>query len=262
MSLFFSSKSSASTASAAVPTVPVKAEDSKFELATVSSPLAGAMSLGSFLSTSAKKKVHKRKGTERGFSVNGPIPQMTITEMGSANRVYKHITSYTVSAWLTASNAGAAFANHGIIASNDITNFSSWSTVFDQYRIRRVQAWILPRTSQQATSAVTANQGQLVSVIDYDDSANLSSFNAGMQYANALLGPGQQGHYRDFEPHIAVAVYSGAFTSFANMDASTWIDCASTGVNFFGLKAGVTLTDASYVYDLDLRLHVEFRNSR
>jgi len=151
------------------------------------------------------------------------------------------------------------YAQH-TVSSTDITNFSSWSTVFDQYRILRAEVWIVPRLSQVSSS--TVNPGQLVSVIDYDDGNALGSFADGLQYSNALVGPGLQGHYRDFAPHIAVGAYSGSFTSYANLDATTWIDCASTGVSFYGLKAASTVTDATYTYDINVRLHVQFRNSR
>jgi hypothetical protein len=184
---------------------------------------------------------------------------MTITESESANVPYNHVTSYTYAGFLTTSNSVPTYAQH-TVTSTDITNFSSWSTVFDQYRILRAKVWIVPRVSQ--VSSTSANPGQLVTVIDYDDGNALSSFAAGLQYSNALVAPGLQGHYRDFAPHIAVGAYSGTFTSYANMDATTWIDAASTGVSFYGLKAASTVTDATYTYDINVRLHVQFRNSR
>lgn len=57
---------------------------------------------------------------------------------------------------------------------------------------------------------------------------------------------------------MAVAVYSGAFTSFANAPSS-WIDSGSPNVQHYGLKAAVTATAAVQTYNLQVRARVSFR---
>jgi len=68
-------------------------------------------------------------------------------------------------------------------------------------------------------------------------------------------------HYRKFIPHVAVASYSGTFTSFTN-EVAPWIDIASPSVQHYGLKTACTPTTAVVQYTARARLSVSFRNVR
>jgi hypothetical protein len=140
---------------------------------------------------------------------------------------------------------------------NQLSNVSGLISVFDQYKIDKIEAWVVPRTS---VTTASLNTGILWSTVDYDD-ANPTTIGYLQEYQNALSAPGYCGHYRSWAPHVAIAAYSGTFASFANA-ANQWIDSASTGVQHYGLKLGITRTDAAYVFDLIARLTVSFRNTR
>jgi len=136
-----------------------------------------------------------------------------------------------------------------------LDQISSLTAVFDQYRVNMVEAWILPffGTSNGYTS--------YASVIDYDDASNLTTYAQALDYTNVVETQISNGHYRKFVPHIAVAAYSGSFTSYENVTAP-WIDCSSTAVQHYGLKIASPATSVSSTITATYRLHVSFRNVR
>jgi len=133
---------------------------------------------------------------------------------------------------------------------------SSFSALFDQYRITRVECWLTPIP---ATTGLISFQNW-ASVVDLDDSTNLGSFAAALDYDSCLVSPISMAHYRSFKPGVALSAYAGGFGSYAH-EISPWIDMASTGVNHYGIKLASNIT-AVAVVDLTYRLHVEFRSNR
>jgi hypothetical protein len=107
---------------------------------------------------------------------------------------------------------------------------------FDQYRIEAIRFSVIPQNN--AIGLVTNSTTSLVplySVIDYDDANALGSANAAVAYNNCVtLAPGESCE-RLFKPRMALAAYSGAFTSYSNTQP-TWIDVVSPGVQHYGIK--------------------------
>jgi hypothetical protein len=207
---------------------------------------------------SRSKNVLKKGKLEKTFSDVSSLPGMAISEK-MANQVWTHVETQVDLAFITTSNAGAVFAEHTVTLSGDVNDYTSLIAIFDQYRCTRVQFWLVPRIGPAQITAA-ANTGLVASVVDYDD-AGAPTFAQLLEYRNVLVGPGSQGHYRDFKPHTAMAVYAGAFTSFANM-ADEWLDCASSGIYYYGVKTGFEVTDSAYIYDAIIRTTWEFRNQR
>jgi hypothetical protein len=139
-----------------------------------------------------------------------------------------------------------------------IDQSASLVNIFDQYRIREVEFWLIPRINGVLT---TSYGGLLSSVIDLDDSTLLSQPNQAGDYASCVTTESTQGHYRRFKPHAAIAAYSGAFTSFANQQ-SPWCDTSSPSIVHYGIKLALTVHSTQVVYDINTRLHMEFRSVR
>jgi hypothetical protein len=131
------------------------------------------------------------------------------------------------------------------------------SVVFDQYRIDCAEIWVTPR---QPNSNAT-NPGLIYSVVDYDDATSLSSASQAQEYANCIYSCGGTGHYRCLKPRMAVAAFSGAFSSYANMEPQ-WIDMASYDVQHYGVKLFFDQTSAALTYDVRCRLHYSLRATR
>jgi len=184
------------------------------------------------------------------------MPPIVKVKLGNAEfRVVQTVESL---AYATASNAVATFTTltFSVGALDQITPLTA---LFDQYRIELVEVWLTPRMT--AANGIALNFGQFHSVIDFDDNNSLTTVPQALDYENCVFGAGCVGHYRRWVPHIAMAAYSGAFTSFANV-TSPWIDAASSAVQHYGLKTAWTVCDGAYIYDIQYRLHTVWRNVR
>jgi hypothetical protein len=142
-------------------------------------------------------------------------------------------------------------------ASFALSSFSAatpYTSLFDQYKFEQVEAWIETPIAQGSTTFPT----QLVSCVDLDDANTPTTLSLVQNHQGALMTGGAAGHYHKWVPHMAVAVYSGAFTSFSNAPAG-WIDSGSPSVQHYGLKAGVSNATSIPVYTLIVRAVLAFR---
>jgi hypothetical protein len=143
----------------------------------------------------------------------------------------------------------------------DITTISG---VFDQYKINMIEIIFKPRANMAPVATANTGQGQLFTVLDYDDNTALTSVTAAENYSNCITSEYYQQQRRCFRPRIAVAAYgNGAFSSYANVPAP-WIDMSSLLVPHYGVKAIVDLGTTNYLqtYDITWRCNVSFRSTR
>lgn len=185
------------------------------------------------------------------FSNYADLPR----QRDSENRTFSMVQTVVNTAFITSSVALNTY-NVKQFQFNDIDQYSSLALVFDQYRIAAIEVYL----TESGANANLSNDGKLTSVIDFDDVTVLTGTQA-YDYSNAVTTSGASGHYRHFIPHVAVAAYSGAFTSFANQPAP-WIDTSSPGVAHYGLKTMITPTSTVKTIDLVYRLHVQLRSVR
>jgi hypothetical protein len=136
---------------------------------------------------------------------------------------------------------------------SSLGNASSFAAIFDTYRIVGVRVQFIPETGIISLPSV-------YTVIDYDDSS-ATALSALVEYDTLKVAPPGAFFERSLVPRIAVAAYSGAFTSFAQM-SNQWIDCGSTGVVFYGLKYALTATTAVATYQILTTYTIQFRNPR
>jgi hypothetical protein len=202
------------------------------------------------------KGTSQSRGDGQLFNMNGLPPRMKVPKLDNAPyRILQMVNIGSIT-----SSASLAVFNGVVFSLSQVDQVSSLIAVFDQYRITEIEVWYMPRTSSTSVTG-TGNAGLLASVLDYDDGTALTSFASALDYTNALVSSGVDGHYRRFKPHCAVAAYSGAFTSYANVE-SPWLDAVSTTVQHYGVKTAWTVTDTAYTQDILARFHVEFRNVR
>jgi hypothetical protein len=159
------------------------------------------------------------------------------------------------------SNAAVPTTYAKSFTSADILQFSSFASIFDQYKIDFVEVWFTPYGA-----ALNANYNanvRIYTVVDYDDANTGSLTPATMQeYTNCVTTRCTEGHYIKFKPHQAKAIYGGTFTAFGNEPAG-WIDCASTAASMYGVKALIEPTSSAGDLKIDLvsRITVSFRNT-
>jgi len=178
----------------------------------------------------------------------GRIPHMNDPHVDQ--KVYKFVEQYTWDAVLTTSNAVQVAAGLSFTLSL-LSDATDYTALFDQYRVDRCEFWIIPQS--QALGSL------MKSVVDYDNTTTTATNAYFDAYSNCHTTTLAQGHYRSFVPHIAIAAYAGAFTSFANAGPQ-WLDCASPGINHYGIKWTAEVTPAAIPIDVVLRVHMSFRN--
>jgi hypothetical protein len=170
--------------------------------------------------------------------------------------MFRTITTVLNQALITSSLTTSQFASLVFTLANNIPDYASMA--FDQYRLAMVEVDILPSASQNLAAAATLTAGTYVSAIDYDDATNATSIQQLLDYDNAVLHRSYERSLRTFVPRAAVAAYSGAFSSFANV-AGLWYDKAFPNVQYYGLKLGMPSSSTSTVFDVAVRTLVEFR---
>jgi hypothetical protein len=184
-----------------------------------------------------------------------PIPKVPYSSTN--NKPFKVVQTIYQDSLVTTSTSTPTTMNI-IITAASLDQASTFASLFDQYRINKLEIWISPKYSAQNVNTSSA----YLSVIDYDDSTALSSFNAGLDYQNCVTSGIQQSQYRCFTPHIAVAGYTGSFGGFTNMTAP-WIDWSSTSVVHYGLKCIFNQSSSTGIpIDVTYRVHFENRNLR
>jgi hypothetical protein len=147
-----------------------------------------------------------------------------------------------------------------------LTNFngaSDYTNVFDQYRLKVASVRFDPMYDSSLFVPPNVNP-RLFSCIDYDDANGITAGQL-LQYDTAVESPAGTGHVRTLLPRMALAAYSGAFTSYANV-ADQWIDVASNSVHHYGVKYVVASGNAGQTILQNFIVHVEafweFRASR
>jgi len=147
-------------------------------------------------------------------------------------------------------------ANFTFILSN-LPDYTDFTALFDQYCIIRVDLKFMPQTTENNS---TATPGSLLTVVDHDDSASITSSQS-YEYESLVATNCTKGQIRTVYPRVAIATYSGAFTSFANQRA--WIDCGSPGVIHYGLKTVQTASTTNiYAYTVEVVYYLCFRDVR
>jgi len=190
---------------------------------------------------------------------SGAFPNLNLFKSATGGgQVYSIVAQTAAATLMTTSNSVITFGSQAFALSG-LNNVAGYTAVFDQYKITKIEAWIYAIESATVGEPVLGAATWL-SVVDYDDNTALASYNKGTDYKTCYQSNLTDGHYRCFVPHVAVAVYSGTFTSFKN-EVADWIDSASTGVQHYGIKTASNITPNPVTVQAIYRYHVSFRNT-
>lgn len=140
----------------------------------------------------------------------------------------------------------------------DIPGYTELTALYDQYKIGLCEVAFMPSATTSNTSTIM-NYG-VASVIDHDDANTLSIFNDYAQYQSCAVHASLKPFKRVFTPRLAVAAYSGAFTSYANV-GDMWIDAASASVEHYGVKVWIGTTNTAIHYQVWAKVHVDLRET-
>jgi len=213
-----------------------------------------------------KPKTKKSNRSGRSPMANGDIPvRPKRTYSTTSCRLPKVTEMTTVRAQQFTTVGALAAATQAPTYYFALSNFNVGTGFYDQYRIDAIRFSIVPQNN--AVGLVTNSTTTLVDVycvIDYDDASGLIGPATASAYSNCIiLHPGESLE-RTFQPRMAVAAYSGAFTSYANTEP-LWIDAASTGVQHFGIKLWIPAAAAAQTllqtWDITIEAFVTMRKA-
>jgi len=210
----------------------------------------------------------KRRKTKGGFTQGGTASSSVMQPLvrdvpfplrgTRSDQTYEFSQSYELTSWAVSSITVPTFTSNNFTL-NSLDQVSSLVAVFDQYMIANIRIQLIPRAN--VVDGTIVNSGLFTSLIDLDDVASLSTIGQAQDFQTALSSRGTETHVRTFKPRVAIAAYSGAFTSYANMGAQ-WIDTSSTTVQHYGIKTAWTATSIILTYDAVITFLVKFRNVR
>jgi len=175
------------------------------------------------------------------------------------NKIYEFVQLTNFGTVITTSNvATVGYARAWMLS--DLVQASSFTAIFDQYRLAKCEVWFTPESGSNLTPVANI-KGSMYSAVDYDDDTSTNLPATLQQKENCISAPFQNGHHWIYVPHVAMAAYSGAFSSFANVSAP-WIDVASASVKHYGIKAVVDATTnaGDILVQIQARFTFQFRN--
>lgn len=172
---------------------------------------------------------------------------------------------------IVTSTTSDTFTNQFFALSN-VPNSSEFTSLYDQYKINAVKVSLIPRgNTAEITAASGASavfQGQSVgvfSVIDYDDTALLTSINEACQYQNMKMSRATRTHSRYLKPRFNLQgiTNQGTGATGPTMNTRGWIDCSQINVPHFGLKwAFQQNVNYNLQYDVKIDYYLAFKNVR
>ena len=155
-----------------------------------------------------------------------------------------NLNNYDVSAWSADRITDLQQGGYTLwFTLDDVSNFTEFTNLFDQYRITGVELEFLYSGQTTATSAAglgisMASMPQLLICTDNDDSNAPvgESTIAEHDTAKTIIMDGRVHKYRVPFPKVATAVYNGLITTAYGATGGKWLDCSNTAVPHYGVK--------------------------
>jgi len=178
----------------------------------------------------------------------------------SDNRVNVKVVKTVTRGLISGSTSGASFYSFAFTLA-DLPEYASFTNLYDQYRIVKIQCLFMPLTLLQTAGTSVVTSSALVVIADYDDNSSLTTMAQLYNYQNVQFCKCQDKLEFAIRPRIAMAAYSGSFTSYANLSPQ-WIDTNSTAVQHYGIKCGIDQSTQIPSWVFYARYFLEFRAVR
>ena len=211
----------------------------------------------------ARKKTHKNKYAQSG---SGSIPRTLVSKSG-----YRSTTAVTrmVSLSPLSGTSGTDDLASYSFQLSDLPNYTAFTALYDQYRIRAVKMEFIPQQAYApvvlAGVVVNVNAPLLTTCLDLDDATTPTS--AVVQAHESAMCHGTLNssciakYTRWVKPAIAIENYqTGGFGGYTSK-TDQWCDSASPATQHYGLKAWVACPSGSgaYVTYVMATYYLEFR---
>lgn len=241
-----------STSSGACVPRKVSLEERKQMLAL---PITSALKQGASFGKRGKKKGNKRSKAELHTVCSNDTRPPWLKRPSTRDVVVSTTLTVVSQNFIVTSTTVPVFAGW-FFQLAALPDYASYAACFDEYMFREIEVLIEPQQTETTSGAV----GMYVTCVDVDDATAPTTAAELGGSESAVNSQATASHYHRFQPSAAVATYSGAFTSFANV-VGLWCDCASPSIQHYGLKgASYGSTTSAQTLLIQWRAHVLFRS--
>lgn len=206
------------------------------------------------------KLMMKRRGYRRSRISNiNKVPIRYSSEQALGNISVVSGTSFT----------GAAYS---IYLAGFLPNYSEFSAMFDQYRLRTILMKFRLVAPPEANNTPLTLQyyPDIICTVDHDDANTPADMATLRQYGKSKFGILKPNYWFTYRCHPTAnfQVYRSAVTTaYAPANSRVWIDIAQNDVPFYGVKVGVDVSSMGTLASLlsvEVRAYCtwEFKNTR
>lgn len=148
----------------------------------------------------------------------------------------------------------------------DLPNQGEFATLFDQYRITKLNVVFIPNQNYAVVASVGSSTTKIMTAIDYDDATAWTNVNDALQYESLLISNFDEKFSRKFKPKTTSAVFDNSqnLVSQTSELTSKWLDIANANAQYFGLKYALTQTTSSFAsgWRVYMQVSIELKNVR
>lgn len=159
-------------------------------------------------------------------------------------------------ATVTAATSGSPTETNFVFHLSDHPQYTSWTTLFDQYTIPQASVTV----ESQLPAGSTSLPITVYTALDFDNSTALGSISAIEDFATCreqVLGVATR-LVRSVKPTIKNNVMNSGGSVIAGL-AQGWIDCAQPAVNFYGIRTMLS-QEAALTVKYTVTIWFAFRN--
>lgn len=149
---------------------------------------------------------------------------------------------------------------------NDMSGYTEFTSLFDQYKIYKVKVQWFPLQTQATVGAASAVTPFILTAVDYDDKVAPASGSVLLEYANMRT----HSFFKNFaitlrpKPQLTAITQTGGATGVALAPNNVWLDAASSSVEHYGFKYCIPQVSANNIAGWRLIAHyfVTLKNVR
>jgi hypothetical protein len=191
------------------------------------------------------KQLKKARNQPKKSLLDRKVRVETLSQLVTYTYVQRYFPSATT---FTVSGTGASYtAANGTLAVStaadsfyscyfrlgDLPQVSSFTTLYDQYRIDRVRFLLIAQNNTSSTSVVSFLTPHFITP-DFDDNSVLGTVGAILEYQSCKIVMPYKNGIIELIPRVAVLSGTGS----VNLGPQ-WLDCNDTTVQHYGVKGAI-----------------------
>lgn len=142
---------------------------------------------------------------------------------------------------------------------NDLSNVTSFDSLFDHYRIVAVKiTYYPPFTVYNVGGATTLNAPEIYLVKDYDSAVPLTTVGQLDSYTHCKHRMFTRPVSMYVKPKVTMPVYNSGNNAFCNPTKSPWIDMANLDVVYYGILGAITCSLQTNLPALTVRVTADY----